>query len=246
METNLRIIDEVDSTNITLAELAAKGALEGTCVVSFYQRHGQGRSGRTFFSPDGGNLYMSLLLRPDEANTDMITVAAASATVGAIKSVFSIDTGIKWVNDIYLNDKKVCGIIAQAHNFGTSDFYVILGIGINIYKSQNVPEDITGIYGSLFDRTCDLSKDEQRSDAIRLAKEIIDRFALYYEHPDDIGYIRDYRNSSIVIGRDVEYVFADKVINAKVVDIADDGSIVLDTGDEEKSYRDGEIRISLK
>ena len=127
METDLKIFDTVDSTNDTLKELADKGAAEGTCVLAFCQRKGQGRSGRRFFSPDGGNMYMSLLLRPGNLeSSDMITVTAAVAVVSAIKEVFGKDTGIKWVNDIYFGKKKICGIIATAYNIGTDDMYIIL------------------------------------------------------------------------------------------------------------------------
>ena len=82
MEADIRVIEVVDSTNIRVAALADEGAPEGTCVVAFCQQKGQGRSGRTFFSPEGGNLYMSLLLRPkSEEQTDHITVAAAVAAL---------------------------------------------------------------------------------------------------------------------------------------------------------------------
>ena len=247
MEADLKIFDVVDSTNISLARMADEGAAEGTCVVSFSQRFGQGRSGRSFFSPDGGNLYMSLLLRPDDdAVTSMITVAAAAATTGAIRSVFGIDTGIKWVNDIILNDKKVCGIIAQAHNVGEGGYYVVLGIGINIYRSEEVPEDIAGIYGSLFDHACMFSADKRKEDALRLAKEIIRRFSGYYECKGLGRCIDDYRKDCIVTGREVLYVSGDSVTEATAVGITDTGAIILDVGGSRQVFRDGEIRIRIK
>ena len=246
METDIKIIDTVDSTNTTLSQMAGNLAPEGTCVVSFCQIKGQGRSGRSFYSPDGGNLYMSLLLRPkSEADTSLITIAAAAATRAAIKTVFGIDTGIKWVNDLILNEKKVCGIIAQAHNIGREDFYVVLGIGVNVYPAADIPEEIADVYGSLFSHMCSLPEDEKKSDAIRLAKEIINRFCGYYEMRDKKRCIEDYRKYSVVTGKDVLYVSGDTVVKAKAVDITDDGEIVLEIDGIRRSYRDGEIRIRL-
>ncbi len=245
MEADLTVLDVVDSTNITLEQMAENNAGEGTCVVAFEQRKGQGRFGRSFYSPKGGNLYMSLLLRPkNDFASDMITIAAAAATAGAIRNVFHIDTGIKWVNDIIYRGRKVCGIIAQAHNIGTDGFYVVLGIGINIYAST-VPEDIKDIYGSLFDDDKDKDENEKRDDAISLAKEIIRLFFGYYEEESSCRCIDDYRKDCIVTG-DVEYISGDVTVEAKAVGIADDGSIILEIDGKRTSYRDGEIRIRLK
>ena len=246
MEADLRIFDEVDSTNITLEELAADGAEEGCCVISFRQRSGEGRSGRSFYSPKGGNLYMSLLLRPqDERTFGLITVMAAASAVNAIKTVLGADAGIKWVNDIICNGKKAGGIIAKAGDFGTDNMHVILGIGLNIYEAETVPEDIRQVYGSIMGRACTLRDDEARAQAVRLAEEIIKEFSRYYEDPgaDAVG---DYRKSCAVIGKDVEYISGSEVITGQVIGIDDDGGIIIRTGDTQKAYRDGEIRIKVK
>ena len=244
METDLKIFDTVDSTNDTLKELAENGAPEGTCVLAFCQLKGHGRSGRSFYSPDGGNLYMSLLLRPgDPKSFDMITVTAAVAVVSAIKETFSADTGIKWVNDIYHDGKKVCGIIATAYNVGTKDVYIILGIGVNIYKSSHIPEDIKGIYGSLFPEEIDLSESARRDSAIALCKSIIKNFSYYYDRCLYKDVISLYRKYCIVIGKKVEYLSGERTVAAKVVDIDDKGHIVLDENGIIKTYGDGEIRI---
>ena len=104
---------KITSTNTVLKEMARQGEAEGTILISEHQTNGRGRLGKSFFSPDGCGIYLSYLLRPEirPENSVFITVAAAVALVNALKSVFSIDTKIKWVNDIFYNGKKICGII---------------------------------------------------------------------------------------------------------------------------------------
>lgn len=245
MEADIKVFDILDSTNITLEELAREGAKEGTCVVALSQRKGQGRSGRTFFSPRGGNLYMSFLIRPRGDITEMLTVIAAVATVEAIKEVTGIETGIKWVNDIICHDRKVCGIIAQANDIGSENFHVIIGIGINIYESDDVPSDIAQKYGSLLERKCDIDEKGQKESAVRLAGKIMERFFAYYESGDTKEAVNIYRKHCIVIGREVEYVYGGRSFSARVTGIDDTGGIILDTNGKEHTYHDGEIRINM-
>ena len=247
MEADIRVIEVVDSTNIRVAALADEGAPEGTCVVAFCQQKGQGRSGRTFFSPEGGNLYMSLLLRPkSEEQTDHITVAAAVAAARAIENKYRICCGIKWVNDLIYKGKKIGGIVAKAHNYGTDRFYVVLGIGVNIFDSPDVPKDIESVYGSLTGRKCDLEMDKARSGAVELAGGIIEEFSVSYNDFYGSGCAAKYRDLSVVIGRDVSYLDNGSEFKAKVLDIDDEGGIVLDMNGNVRTYRDGEIRIRLE
>ena len=244
MEADLKIFDVVDSTNDTLKELADEGAPEGTCVLALSQRKGHGRSGRSFFSPGGGNVYMSLLLRPKaDSQIDMITITAAVATVRAIKEVLGIDAGIKWVNDIICRQRKVCGIIALMHDTGKISRYVILGIGINVYESPDVPKDLTGKYGTILGIPCDLSHDQMLSFAERMARHIINGFSYFYEKDLYKEAVGIYREHCIMIGRDVEYMSGNSIRRAKVSGIDDGGGIVLETDEGSITCYDGEIRI---
>ncbi len=243
MEADITVFDEVDSTNTILEHKAREGCPEGTCVVAFSQTKGQGRSGRSFYSPDGGNLYMSFLVRPKSNGSDLLTVIAAVSVVEGIDHVLGKDTGIKWVNDIYSEGKKVCGIIAKAFNAGTADMYVVVGIGINIYESDVIPDDIKDIYASVMKKSCDLSVQEAKDQALMLARFIKDRFFFYHKEGSRSDIIGKYKAKSVVIGRDVFYLSGDSVTKAHVVDIDDEGSIVLMTDDGLMHYRDGEIRI---
>ena len=246
METDLRFFNVVDSTNTVVQSMADEGAREGTCVVALAQTKGQGRSGRSFFSPEGGNLYMSLLLRPkSDVITSKITIAAAVSVSEVLDEVFDITTGIKWVNDIIYNDRKICGIVATARNVGRADMYVILGIGINIY-AHDVPDDILGVYGSILNRPCDLSVDEERSFVEDLAQKLINRFAKYYEDPGSPSLIKGYQKRSCVTGREVLYMSGSDTKPAKVIGIDDDGGIILDMNGTVGTFRDGEIRIKMQ
>ncbi|MCR5674045.1 MAG: biotin--[acetyl-CoA-carboxylase] ligase [Lachnospiraceae bacterium] len=246
METDIRIIDVTESTNTDIERLAGEGAREGTCVVSFCQRHGQGRSGRTFFSPEGGNLYMSILLRPRrECDFEMITVTAAVAAAEAVNETFGINAQIKWVNDLIYKGRKIGGIVAQAKNFQTDDMYVILGIGINIYESANVPEEIKKRYGSIMGHKSDKPKKILNDNAVALAKNIISKFAKEYEGGEKTDVIERYRDLSAVIGKTVKYISGERKVDARVIGIDDNGGIILKTEEGVRSYRDGEIRINL-
>ena len=189
---------------------------------------------------------MSLLLRPDSDEKFLkITMASAVAVSEAVDDNFGIKTGIKWVNDIFYNNRKISGTVAEAHNVGEPDRYVILGIGVNIYRNTSVPDDISGIYGSIKDTVCDLSKEEQVRSASALSSAITDRFGIYYDDPVRSGLIDRYRARSMVIGCDVYYMCGDIELPAHVVGIDDDGGIMLDMNGEVRVYRDGEIRIRL-
>ncbi len=110
---------EVTSTNNACKELAAVGAREGSVVISERQTGGKGRLGRKFFSPERTGIYMSIVLRPKITASEslLITTAAAVAVAEAIEVVANRKAGIKWVNDVFLGNKKVCGILTEA-SFG--------------------------------------------------------------------------------------------------------------------------------
>lgn len=241
MDADIRVFDEVDSTNTVLMHMADEGAKEGTCVVASAQTKGQGRSGRSFYSPSG-NLYMSLLLRPnDEKLFSMITVMAGVAAVEAIQEFFGVSCGIKWVNDVIVNDKKAGGIVAQAFNPAGKDRYVILGIGINVYENADIPDEISDVYTSLFGKSPE--KRLQKDDLLAAAESIISRFSYYYDNAQISEAIERYRTYCCVMGKSVEYFSGQERFTARVSGISDDGGLILDTGSGMRCYHDGEIRI---
>ncbi len=124
----------LDSTNTYAARLAREGAPEGTVVIADAQTGGKGRLGRRWISPPHVNLYLSVILRPpvSVAAAPSINLLAGVAVAEAIVSVCALTPSIKWPNDVLVNDKKVCGILAEMQTSATTLHAIILGIGVNI------------------------------------------------------------------------------------------------------------------
>ena len=194
------VFDELESTNLTLKKYALNGAPDGTAVFAEQQSGGRGRLGRSFFSPPGTGLYFSLLVRtsiaPDRAV--MVTTAASVAVARAIDRVCGCSSQIKWINDIYLDGKKICGILSDGVvnlQNGTFDF-IIVGIGINVNTPQEAfPEDLQSRAGSILSIT--------GKETIRevLAAELLNQLQAVRQEMEDGSYLDEYRKRSCVIGR---------------------------------------------
>ncbi|WP_305768298.1 biotin--[acetyl-CoA-carboxylase] ligase [Candidatus Epulonipiscium viviparus] len=148
---NIECYDVVSSTNLLLKQRYAEP--EGLVIIANAQEAGMGRVGRTFFSPKNSGIYFSVLLKPNDSNTvNFVTAMAGVAVCKAITKIFNLSPKIKWVNDIYLNNKKICGILTQSSfslENNTSE-YVILGIGINVYSPpEGFPSELENIAGSI-------------------------------------------------------------------------------------------------
>lgn len=148
--------DSCESTNLIAKRMVAEGTgVHGTTIISDHQAGGKGRLGRSFYSPPGSGIYLSLILTPDTPNSQvvLITTAASVAVCRAIHSVTGKQPGIKWVNDLYLNERKVCGISAEGMadlSTGTIDT-VILGVGINFTPPHDeIPQELASIMGFLY------------------------------------------------------------------------------------------------
>lgn len=135
--------DVIDSTNTEAKRLAAAGACEGTLVLAEAQIAGRGRRGRSWESPKGTSIYMSLLLRPDISSdrASMITLVMGLSVVEGLEQAFGVKTQIKWPNDVVLNKKKLVGILTEMGLQGTKIDYIVIGIGINV-NTVNFPEEL--------------------------------------------------------------------------------------------------------
>ena len=144
----IKNFDTVSSTNDIAKTEAADGAPEGTVIVAASQTAGRGRLSRSFLSPEGG-LYMSVVLRPQSFEDAVsITTRAAVSVSLAIEKLTGESTAIKWVNDVYLKNKKVCGILTESVFEGEKPVYAILGIGVNL---KAVPPEVSDIAGCIGD-----------------------------------------------------------------------------------------------
>ncbi len=234
-------LPETDSTNRVAKELAASGAPEGTLVVADRQSAGRGRLGRSFFSPEGG-IYMSMILRPETTAEQavMITTCGAVAAARAIEKVCGVSAGIKWVNDIFVNRRKVCGILAEAgFEPGRQEpAYVVLGIGINV-KKQSVPEELKDIVGCLEECAVQpVSKDE-------LIAAVWEEFGKLYESRSTAVYMEEYRKRSVLLGKEVTVLAPSGSYTATAVDISDDGHLVVDRGGCKEILSNGEVSVRL-
>lgn len=195
-----QVFPVLSSTNTVLKTMAAEDAPAGTAVLAAKQTAGRGRLGRSFFSPPAGGLYLSLLLRPDlsPADAPRLTSCAAVAVAEAVEELSGRATGIKWVNDVYMDRRKICGILTEAGmDLETSRVsYVVVGIGINLRTPEGgFPEEIRNIAGAAFDG---LSVPDLRN---RLAALVLDKLTDYASDPFSDTLFESYQARSLVPGR---------------------------------------------
>lgn len=221
-------LDEVNSTNTALKELAQNGAQEGTVVVTEMQTGGKGRRGKRFFSPRGCGVYFSLLLRPrlKAADSVFITVAASVAVRRAIKLLLHADTQIKWVNDVYFHNKKLCGILTEASMEIESGYlnYAVLGIGINIKPPENgYPEEFAFKTTNLSEISHPLPDDLKN----KLIAEVLTQFDRLYETLEQKDYIEEYKEASCILGRKIEILTGPCAGPAVAEDIDSDANLIV-------------------
>ncbi len=234
MNIDIRVFEEVESTNSTLIEMAKNGAEDGRVVVAWKQSGGRGRLGRVFESPEGG-IYMSVLLPFDD--TMSLTAKAAVAVKRAILQETDKRTQIKWVNDIIYNGKKVAGILAQV-----CDNHVVMGIGINFCTPvDSFTPEVRSIATSLY-----RNQKEADSDQMDLVNSIV-RELCDLTQSDDKLWIGEYRASSCLMNKDVNIIQAGKITGSgRVTEIDNNCAIhIMDNG-VETVLSTGEITIREK
>lgn len=167
--------ETIESTNTEAVNQAKRGADEGLYVIADRQTAGRGRHGRTWISEKGAGLYFSIILRPkiETRFLPLITLMTAVAVFETLKNLYSLKPDIKWANDIHINEKKICGILAEMTETskGTA---VIVGIGINL-KSSNFPAEIADIATSIETET------GKKADREELLNSLTYFFAYFYE-----------------------------------------------------------------
>ena len=243
-----KLFDTIPSTNTFVKALADEGEDEGLIVLADTQSGGRGRMGRSFASPDGSGIYMSMLLRPSEpaCNGVLITACAAVAVSEAIEAVTGIKVGIKWVNDLYYGGKKVCGILAEGaiSKTGGAFEYAVLGIGLNLTDCFKGTE-LECIAGGLFPS---LPENELNALRHRLIAAIIDRFFHYYAN----GFCADillakYRERLFLIGKTVDVISYLGEKEATVIGLNDDFTLAVRYADgSEQALNSGEVRLKVR
>ena len=237
----LREYECVGSTNAVALEAAREGEAEGLVVVAEKQTAGRGRRGRSFFSPAGSGLYMSLLLRPTIApeRAVLLTAAAASAVCGAIEVVFGIRASIKWVNDVLVGGKKVCGILVESAAGPKGLEYAVVGIGVNLAEPEGgFPEELRAIAGAVAE-----GGEERRGE---LASEILARLMRLYAAIERGEAVEGYAERVTPPGTRVTVLAPDGAREATVLGTDENCRLLVryDGGGEDALFS-GEISIRL-
>ncbi len=235
---------KVTSTNDAAKKLALGGAKEWTVILSEEQSAGRGRFARSFYSPRGAGIYCSVVLRPTytAAETLFITTCAAVAVAEGIERVTGRSADIKWVNDVFVSGKKVCGILTEAsfsvENGGLE--YAVLGFGINV-KTQAFPAELANVAAALYpDGEC--SGDTRA----KLVACILERFRYYYENIPVRAFYPEYKRRSILIGKTV-LVTGGESGEAEVLDIDENCYLRVRFADgRECPLSSGEVSVKIQ
>jgi BirA family biotin operon repressor/biotin-[acetyl-CoA-carboxylase] ligase len=229
-KASVKVYDSLESTNTTAKELAISGAAHGTVVVAESQTDGKGRYGRGFESPKGSGIYMSIVLRPQDfgGKPVLVTSYAAVTVCEAIESLTDKSPTIKWVNDVFIDGKKICGILTEA----VSDFesggvqWVVVGIGINFTANENLPE----VAGAVFEDSPCITRN-------RLIAEVVNRMLSFNGTCD----ISEYRKRLMWVGERVTATGHGEVV---IVGVDDEARLIVRKDDlQEVALCSGEVSV---
>ncbi|SPD73026.1 Biotin--acetyl-CoA-carboxylase ligase [uncultured Desulfobacterium sp.] len=216
------------STNTKAKELAEGGAAEGSLIIAESQTDGRGRRGRSWLSPAGEGIYATLILRPamSPAGAPKITLMTAVAVADAILSVAELDVQIKWPNDIMVKGRKLAGILTEISTEMDSINYIVVGLGLNV-NNPDFPEELANQATSILIET------GRSPSRLCLLKAYLEQFEKYYRmfiqgHFKEI--MKRWKELSEIIGREIMIDVVGESHLGKVVDIDDDGVLILQNG----------------
>ena len=218
--------DTIDSTNTEAKRLLQKYGKSGgnfevpVVIVAKKQEAGRGRQGKSFFSPENTGLYMSVAdeFFENEHYAELLTVKASLAVAEAIFECTGIRVGIKWVNDLYLENRKICGILTESV-FAYGKRYFIIGVGINV-STENFPKELSDIAGSL-----GVGTDFAEPEIDKLCRKVAENILSIKKGA--FANLEKYREYSVVIGKEVVYEKNGSRYNGTAVEITDAGGLVI-------------------
>ena len=233
----------IDATNIKAQELAEKGYPSGTLVVADKQESGKGRRGRSWVSPSGTGIFMTLMIKPDinPNNASMLTLVAALAVAKAITSVTGEEAMIKWPNDIVVNGKKVCGILTEMNAQFDYINHIVVGIGINVHN-ESLPEEISQIASSLM-----IEAGGKRFHRAQIIAETMSYFEQYYDTflktQDLSALVREYDELLVNRNKSVRVLDPKEPFDGKAMGITPKGELIVDTWESRKLVSSGEVSV---
>lgn len=237
-------LPEVGSTNDQLKQLARQGAPQGAVLMAGRQTGGHGRMGRSFHSPQGAGVYLSMLLRPDCAPLELmhLTCAVAVAMCDAVEAAAQFRPGIKWTNDLVSGQRKLGGILTELGLTpqGRVD-YAIVGIGINCCQTPaDFPRELQDMAGSL-----SMVAGKPISPAA-LAAAMLDSLAAMDSRllTDKPRFLAQYRRDCVTLGQEISVVRGDSLRHGKALDIDDNGALLVAYPDgTQEAVNSGEVSI---
>lgn len=238
----LQFFPSIDSTNDRLKKMARQGAPHGTVLLADHQTGGHGRMGRSFHSPEGSGIYLSILLRPQCAPADLmhLTCAAAVAMCDAVEAAVGLRPGIKWTNDLVFGKRKLAGILTELVTTGSTT-YAIIGIGINCCQTEDdFPDEIRGFAGSLA-MVCGRSVDPAAV-AAALVEALYDMSAQLLSRKADI--MARYSENCVTVGQDISILRSDEVRHGHAVGVDGEGALLVRFPDgSTEAVNSGEVSI---
>ena len=240
--TEICYFDVTDSTNTQAKSLGEGDAPNGTLVVAGKQESGRGRRGRSFESPAGTGIFMTLLLRPEiePQNASMLTLVSALAVAKGIEHMVDLPVQIKWPNDIVINGKKVCGILTEMSAQMDYVNYIVIGIGINV-GNEEFPEEIKDVATSIY---LESGKHINRAMLIeKIWEEFEDYYELYEKTQDLSSLVKEYDSYLVNRGQKVRVLDSKEPYEGKAMGITDRGELIVDTWEARRLVAAGEVSV---
>lgn len=242
----LFVYETVDSTNTIARDLALKEKNTTAVIIANEQTNGRGRMNRVFHSPKKNGIYMSILIRPNTTidKLALLTIIPALCVAKAIEQIAHIKPNIKWVNDILIQNQKVCGILTECSSFGEDGFvnYAVVGIGINMLCADCIPNDGRNAIGAIGEFT---QKTNNHNDLIATILNLFDFYTnLFLQKDGQSKIIAEYQNYLTIIGKQVCVTLPHQTYTAKVLALSENGGLILrhtDGSSHELNY--GEVSV---
>jgi len=240
---NMQVFSEIGSTNTAAKKLASERVPDGTVIIADKQTEGRGRMGRSFESPSGTGIYMSLVLYPKFGLecAPLITSAAACAVAEAIDEVCGCDVSIKWVNDLYLNGRKICGILTEASlglEMKNLD-HAVIGIGVNVRSVRNVfGEELGNIATSIEDET------GVKADRNVLCGAMLNKLEHYLGMVESREFLNEYRRRELLTGNTITANVGGNTLTGMAMGIDDNANLIIKLPDGKlKKLSSGEASL---